>query len=743
MFIRIATSKMKEVHTTERVIRNWIDENEECMKSLWLRRDGFSVRLMARTKEPPVSLLLPLDSCFDVRILRIDYAHLSAHWRKMIQCIWHPTSNNDGIFRGILIGQPSTINLFYGVDVGEMKFVYGQGIFQLPADLQSIPPLCFCGILPSCTTSPGYIFVKSVCLCQKSRTIVSNNEYLGCQYAVPNANLVMRENGLSIKKKTSALQRPCRLYDNLVDPGKHSKYKSVNSMDMHNDGVVGKTISKAQSVQSIFYLPVAVVTHFHEETDTCLAYLVDFGLPIVCNIKNLYSRKEQPAVIRETSSAAFKCRVNRVLRQGSAEHECLVHFSRSVHLRSEVTLTSIELDILKISEKIDNITNAKLASLHMAIKKCGHCGRMSSLHQCCQNSQNPSTPMIESIQIQQFHEIVSSTSGVLEIGVLMTRKDLILKGIRQNGISTIRNRNNLRKFRAHRIMGSSQLPLEYAGRTQNQYDKFGYKQLNGNKLKIKRTNFHMQMGKCPSKNSANMVMKYQHDEYREDGPFTNKTSVTANLLEKKIALDMNEPVTSFIRLRKHAPIYQIQRDDLLDVLEEQLDSLQPTSLISEEELQVGTLCVSFCRTFDSMFRAVITNINNIGIEVHYVVYGNYETVNRDDLMSISNLSDVARTYPGMAIPCMLFNSLVSSTVSNSAETKDEFITNLKDAVSYCGANLPETEVEVPPSFLYICEVFSIKERKIEFVIFGFLMPRFVANYVACTFILCMFGNFAK
>lgn len=30
---------------------------------------------MARTKEPPVSLLLPLDSCFDVRILRIDYVH--------------------------------------------------------------------------------------------------------------------------------------------------------------------------------------------------------------------------------------------------------------------------------------------------------------------------------------------------------------------------------------------------------------------------------------------------------------------------------------------------------------------------------------------------------------------------------------------------------------------------------------------------------------------------------------------
>lgn len=30
---------------------------------------------MAKTKDPPVSLFLPLDSCFDVRILRIDYTN--------------------------------------------------------------------------------------------------------------------------------------------------------------------------------------------------------------------------------------------------------------------------------------------------------------------------------------------------------------------------------------------------------------------------------------------------------------------------------------------------------------------------------------------------------------------------------------------------------------------------------------------------------------------------------------------
>ncbi|VDN87885.1 unnamed protein product [Brugia pahangi] len=123
----------------------------------------------------------------------------------------------------------------------------------------------------------------------------------------------------------------------------------------------------------------------------------------------------------------------------------------------------------------------------------------------------------------------------------MTRKDLILKGIRQNGISTIKNRNNLRKsvckVKKYNFFSNISNPVavppqypfghenrnrEYAGRIQNQYDKFGYKQLNGNKLKIKRTNSHMQMGKCPSKNSANMVTKYQRNEYREDGPSTNK-----------------------------------------------------------------------------------------------------------------------------------------------------------------------------------------------------------------------------
>lgn len=44
---------------------------------------------------------------------------------------------------------------------------------------------------------------------------------------------------------------------------------------------------------------------------------------------------------------------------------------------------------------------------------------------------------------------------------------------------------------------------------------------------------------------------------------------------------------------KNWPLFfvQIQRDDLLDVLEEQLDSLQPTASISEEELVIDLQCI--------------------------------------------------------------------------------------------------------------------------------------------------------
>ncbi|EJD75222.1 hypothetical protein LOAG_17589 [Loa loa] len=477
-------------------------------------------------------------------------------------------------------------------------------------------------------------------------------------------------------------------------------------------------------------------------------------------------------------------------------------------LRSE----SDSIDSDNRNESIKNLRNAdisiEVSSSNEAMESCGHCGRtknVSSLQQSCRkNSQNPSMPMIESIQMQQFQfDAPASDLGIPESSYNLYGKMKTVMGIRQNLTRTIKNRNDYKKHRSIRTMENGQLslglshcaksryiipsvipvlvpvavPLQYSssyeschrghgGRDEYQHDKHGYNQLNGNTLKVKRTNFHMQKCKRPSEGNVSMVKKRQHDKHCKGRPFTNKgisktfyvrklrnregkllytsdessadetpsgeancrliirdddvfvedkTDVTANLLEKELVLDINDPITSFVHPRKHALVYQaffehvkvdegdevlvkrsdddydnknwplffvqIQRDDLLDVLEEQLDSLQPTALISEEELQVGTLCVSFCRAFESMFRAVITNICNADIEVHYVDYGNYEIVDRNDLKSISDLPDIARTYPGMAIPCILFNSDLAPTFPNCEKAEDEAITKLKGAVS--------------------------------------------------------------
>ncbi|MCP9260376.1 hypothetical protein DINM_003734 [Dirofilaria immitis] len=239
------------------------------------------------------------------------------------------------------------------------------------------------------------------------------------------------------------------------------------------------------------------------------------------------------------------------------------------------------------------------------------------------------------------------------------------------------------------------------------------------------------MRKRELKSNVSVHKKWQHDKHCEDRPFTSKkilrtfyvrrlrnregkllyTSDESSTDETSPGVTQCQPIINdddaivenkafFEHVKvnendeilvkrsdddhnnKNWPLFfvQIQRDDLLDVLEE-LDSLQPTTSISEEELQVGTLCLSFCHTFESMFRAVITSICNADIEVYYVDYGNYETVSKDDLKSINDLPDIAHTYPGMAIPCILFNSCIASTLSNYVEVEDEIVTKLKGAVS--------------------------------------------------------------
>ncbi|VDK27613.1 unnamed protein product [Gongylonema pulchrum] len=216
------------VSTPARNTESWTDEDSDG-KSLWFRRDGLTavieVRLMARTKNPPVSLILPLDNCFEVRILRVDnaagcvfvrpveeenlfhelqaqLASWSPKWAVPIDieflnegtifmicsgsflcafCIdesdrlknaWdiilrlklmvrlekiYLASDGDEVFRGALIGQPLDKSLLYGIDIGQTRFVDKENICGLPAQLQPIPPLCFCGLLPTGATSEEVI----------------------------------------------------------------------------------------------------------------------------------------------------------------------------------------------------------------------------------------------------------------------------------------------------------------------------------------------------------------------------------------------------------------------------------------------------------------------------------------------------------------------------------------------------------------------------------------------------------
>ncbi|MCP9260375.1 hypothetical protein DINM_003733 [Dirofilaria immitis] len=643
---------------TQRTTQNWIAENDACMRSLWLRRNGFSVCLVAKTKEPPVSLLLPLDSCFDVRILRIDYTHgfifarplaEDDHYRELQQkLIKHSSTKhvraenlNEGISDHHIqyIWHPTMVMYFvellslYGIDIGDMKFINAQSICKLPADLQSIPPLCFCGFLPSCTTSFEYedlslINENSICLCkickqsssttlfglpncdvprlcsssctnllvffeltlyQKSRTIINNTEYFGSQCAASRESLIRKRRNDRNIEKINVFQRTLQSYDqfvksednvacseveyftfkpysiklpsqiraivtakirqniywmrdvdilsilfeNLVDPGKHSKYKALNQVGWHDEISclvrLKKPFRKYKSYDR-FSVYRAIVTNFHD--DTCLAYLVDFGTSIICNTKNLYNFKEQPAVIREISSAAFRCYVNQVLQRGSnelsgtqyskreSESESIgsetrnknaknltsentstevasgaisdedFNMERSNQLwfqsqpnslclrnksaRNQVTLTSIQLDVLKISEKLIILLKQNLPPPYIChwdineqlqvmsrlnILICNLVLKYNKLQSCQQSDQNPAVPMIESVYMQQFRfDELSNDLGIPKSDCNLHGK--MVMDINQNTTHVARNRNGCWRRKSCRTMKNGQLPSE-------------------------------------------------------------------------------------------------------------------------------------------------------------------------------------------------------------------------------------------------------------------------------------------
>uniref|UniRef100_A0A914ZDQ5 Tudor domain-containing protein n=2 Tax=Parascaris univalens TaxID=6257 RepID=A0A914ZDQ5_PARUN len=124
----------------------------------------------------------------------------------------------------------------------------------------------------------------------------------------------------------------------------------------------------------------------------------------------------------------------------------------------------------------------------------------------------------------------------------------------------------------------------------------------------------------------------------------------------------------------------VQKEELLDFLEQHLDSLQPKNDLPDERVVLGTLCISYCMAFEANFRAVITNINGDEVEVLYVDYGNYETVQRNQLKSIDDQPEETRVHPAMAIPCIL-SGLDDGYMNGGGDLEEEDVLAMKMDVS--------------------------------------------------------------
>ncbi|KAM3716480.1 Peptide chain release factor [Dirofilaria immitis] len=153
-------------------------------RALWVRHDGSSINLMASTYFIPAIMVLPVDDCFEVRVLRIDRKAKRIYVRPLrndnqydqlnailsaaatddsVDSCYHavPQSLNmstvymarteKGYRRVVLLKKEKKANYpMYGIDHGEVYDISANDICELLPSLRDIPPLCLCIILESC-----------------------------------------------------------------------------------------------------------------------------------------------------------------------------------------------------------------------------------------------------------------------------------------------------------------------------------------------------------------------------------------------------------------------------------------------------------------------------------------------------------------------------------------------------------------------------------------------------------------
>uniref|UniRef100_A0A0R3S4W0 Tudor domain-containing protein n=1 Tax=Elaeophora elaphi TaxID=1147741 RepID=A0A0R3S4W0_9BILA len=148
-------------------------------RALWLRHDGSSINLMASTCFVPAGLALPVDDCFEVRILRVDpvtkclfvrplcidnqYDELNmslsaaaedSYRLAVPQLISMSTvymiRTKKGYLRGVLLKREKAVTYpMYDIDLGEVINISANDIYELLPSLRDIPPLCLCVTLES------------------------------------------------------------------------------------------------------------------------------------------------------------------------------------------------------------------------------------------------------------------------------------------------------------------------------------------------------------------------------------------------------------------------------------------------------------------------------------------------------------------------------------------------------------------------------------------------------------------
>uniref|UniRef100_A0A915BQM7 Tudor domain-containing protein n=1 Tax=Parascaris univalens TaxID=6257 RepID=A0A915BQM7_PARUN len=106
------------------------------------------------------------------------------------------------------------------------------------------------------------------------------------------------------------------------------------------------------------------------------------------------------------------------------------------------------------------------------------------------------------------------------------------------------------------------------------------------------------------------------------------------------------------------------------ILETVLSSLQADNAPPLSFMEIGLLCISYCKEFDARYRAIITAIDNEHVEVFYVDYGNYEWVNSSCLWSIEKQPYNIRTHPPLAVPCLLSDYGVEVEADRKLDDKD-------------------------------------------------------------------------